>query len=409
MQLRINQSTLDLIYATCAVIALNTFFYFEGDFKESIIKLGVMGIAPIIFILRTPSISLAVITGLGYWIWCYFSSLFTGEQRFSTLGFLGMYVITFVAYYNLLHQGVFSFAYFKRLLRFLIMAFGVVLVMQQICMLLGIYNMPIANLNDQSFLSIDKLHSLTLEPSHSARVMAVLSLCYWRMHELECGQRPTLRELFQGELKWPTILFLWSMLTMGSGTAFVALGLLSLYFITRQTAIYVIPFLCLMYVAAESLEMTQYERAKKLAEATMTGDVKKMDEAEGSGAVRAKPIINTLTKTDIFEFDTWVGHGTAKKDSRWWKRNNQKLGVIEQYGMIGFIISMFFIYYCVIRRFFSIETLIFLFLFGMSVGNIYYAWGCYMLFAGVRCFQEQEEREQSDLMTEGDIPKEELE
>ena len=142
-------SSLDLIYATCAVIVLNAFFYFVGGANQSIIKLGVMGIAPIIFILRTPSISLAVITGLGYWIWCYFSSLFTGEQRFSTLGFLGMYVITFVVYYNLLHQGVFSFAYFKRLLRFLIMAFGVVLVMQQICMLLGIYNMPIANLHNQ--------------------------------------------------------------------------------------------------------------------------------------------------------------------------------------------------------------------------------------------------------------------
>lgn len=400
-------SSLDLIYATCAVIVLNTFFYFEGGAKESIIKLGVMGIAPIIFILRTPSISLAVITGLGYWIWCYFSSLFTGEQRFSTLGFLGMYVITFVVYYNLLHQGVFSFAYFKRLLRFLIMAFGVVLVMQQICMLLGIYNMPIANLHNQYFLSIDKLHSLTLEPSHSARVLAVLSLCYWRMYELECGQRPTLRELLNGEMRWPTILFLWSMLTMGSGTAFVALGLLSLYFITRHTVIYVIPFLCLMFVAAESLELTQYERAKKLAEASLTGDVKKMDEAEGSGSARAKPIVNTLTKTDLFVLDTWVGHGTAKIDPRWWKRNNQKLGVIEQYGMIGFIISMFFIYYCVIRRFFSIETLIFLFLFGMSVGNVYYVWGCYMLFAGVRCFQELEEREQSDLITEEDTPADE--
>ncbi len=392
MQVHINKNTLGLVYATCVVIALNTFFYFEGDVKYSIIKLGIMGLAPVMFFFRASAISPALLTGLGYWMWCYISSSFTGEQRFSTLGFLGMYIITFIVYYNLLYQDVFSFAYFKRLLKLLIMAFGIVLMMQQVCMLLGIYEMPLANLDGQFFLSIDKLHSLTLEPSHSARVLAVLTLCYWRMYELEHGSRPTLIELFGEEMRWPMILFLWSMFTMGSGTAFVAMGVLSLYFITRHTAIYVLPFIFLMNFTAESFELTQYERAKNLAEASLTGDVKKMNEVEGSGATRAKPIINTVTKTDLFKTETWIGHGTAKIDSRWWRRNNQKLGVIEQYGLIGFVITMFFIYRCVIRRFFSIETLVLILLLGMSVGNIYYAWGALVLFSTVRYFQVQNER-----------------
>lgn len=44
-----------------------------------------------------------------------------------------------------------------------------------------------------------------------------------------------------------------------------------------------------------------------------------------------------------------------------------------------------------IRRFFSIETLVFLILFGFSLGNIAYTWGAMMIFTTVRYFQEQHE------------------
>lgn len=382
----------DLLYTTLIVIALTTFFFFEGSATNSIIKLGVMGLAPIIILLRGAIISKAFIFGMGYWLWCYFSSLFTGEQRFSTIGFLGMYIITFIVFYNFLRKGVFTFVYFKQLLRILIMAFGIVLICQQICMLVGLRSMPLVNLNNQFFLSLTKLPILTLEPSHSARVLAALVLCYWRMYEIENGEKLSLKHLFMGEMRKPMILFFWSMLTMGSGTAFIALGILSLYFITKDTAFYVIPFLIVMYLISGTMEMNQLERAKRLTKASLTGDIEMMQEADGSGASRIIPFVNTITKTDFSKKETWVGKGTDKIDPLRWTKMNRKIGVVDQYGIIGFIITMFLVYRCMIRRFISIESLFFMGLFGMCIGNIYYAWGCLILFAGVRYFQEQKEQ-----------------
>lgn len=390
--LKIYRGNFDLLYATAIVIALTTFFCFEGGATNSFIKSGVMGLAPIIFLLRGAVISKAFIFGMGYWLWCYFSSLFIGEQRFSTLGFTGMYIITFIVFYNYLRNDVFTFSYFKQLLRIIIMAFGVVLICQQICMLVGLRIMPIVNLNNQAFLSLTKLPILTLEPSHSARIMAALALCYWRMYQMEYGEKLKLKNLFKGEMKLPMILFFWSMLTMGSGTAFIALGILSLYFITKDTAFYVIPFLIVMYLISGTMEMNQLERAKRLTKASLTGDIEMMQEADGSGASRIIPFVNTITKTDFSKKETWVGKGTAKIDSLWWTKMNRKIGVVDQYGIIGFIITMFLVYRCMIRRFISIESLFFMGLLGMCIGNIYYAWGCLILFAGVRYFQEQKER-----------------
>ena len=209
---------------------------------------------------------------------------------------------------------------------------------------------------------------------------------------MEYGEKLKLKNLFKGEMKLPMILFFWSMLTMGSGTAFIALGILSLYFITKETYLYVMPFMLAMYLISGTMELTQFERARRLADASLTGDTEMIQEADESGASRIIPVINTITKTDLSNTDTWVGKGTAKIDSLWWIKMDRKIGVIDQYGLIGFIISMLLVYRCMIRRFISIESLFFLGLLGMSIGNIYYAWGCLTLFAGVRYFQEQKEQ-----------------
>ncbi len=59
--------------------------------------------------------------------------------------------------------------------------------------------------------------------------------------------------------------------------------------------------------------------------------------------------------------------------------------------LLGLLTSLILCYTCMIRRFFSIETLVFLILFGFSLGNIAYTWGAMMIFTTVRYFQEQHE------------------
>ena len=376
----------DKVLATIMLVLFNIMFVPIEQGPFSPVKIGFMGICPLIFIAKKPIVTKALVLAAIYWVVCYTMSLLKGEMRFSTLGFLGMYLILYINYYSFIVKGTFTLEYFTKVLKYLIIAYAVVLIGQQMCVLVGLRNMPLLNLQNQFFLSITKLPSLTLEPSHSARILTFTMLGYLRCMEIMKGKRITLQELFSPEQRIVTFSFLWSMLMMGSGTAFVGMGVLSFYFITRKTVIYIIPLIIGMFMLGQSMELKQMDRAVALAEAASTGSAEEAMAADGSGATRIIPVMNVFTKTDVTQLETWIGKKSMEKDKYWWKRTDTK--IYDQYGLIAFIISLVFIYSCVIRHFFSIETLLYLILLGFTLGNIYYAWGCLMIMTGVTYFQK---------------------
>ena len=376
----------DKVLATIMLVLFNIMFVPIEQGPFSPVKIGFMGICPLIFIAKKPIVTKALVLAAIYWVVCYTLSLLKGEMRFSTLGFLGMYLILYINYYSFIVKGTFTLEYFTKVLKYLIIAYAVVLIGQQMCVLVGLRNMPLLNLQNQFFLSITKLPSLTLEPSHSARILTFTMLGYLRCMEIMKGKRISLQELFSPEQRIVTFSFLWSMLMMGSGTAFVGMGVLSLYFITRKTVIYIIPLIIGMFMLGQSMELKQMDRAVALAEAASTGSAEEAMAADGSGATRIIPVMNVFTKTDVTQLETWIGKKSMEKDKHWWMRTDTK--IYDQYGLIAFIISLVFIYSCVIRHFFSIETLLYLILLGFTLGNIYYAWGCLMIMTGVTYFQK---------------------
>ena len=376
----------DKVLATIMLVLFNIMFVPIEQGPFSPVKITLMGLCPLIFIAKKPIVTKALVLAAIYWVVCYTMSLLKGEMRFSTLGFLGMYLILYINYYSFIVKGTFTLEYFTKVLKYLIIAYAVVLIGQQMCVLVGLRNMPLLNLQNQFFLSITKLPSLTLEPSHSARILTFTMLGYLRCMEIMKGKRITLQELFSPEQRIVTFSFLWSMLMMGSGTAFVGMGVLSLYFITRKTVIYIIPLIIGMFMLGQSMELKQMDRAVALAEAASTGSAEEAMAADGSGATRIIPVMNVFTKTDVTQLETWIGKKSMEKDKHWWMRTDTK--IYDQYGLIAFIISLVFIYSCVIRHFFSIETLLYLILLGFTLGNIYYAWGCLMIMTGVTYFQK---------------------
>ena len=208
--------------ATLLVVVMCVFILPLERATISPIKVGIMGLSVLVFLLKVPYVSKVLIWGLLYWAVCYFGASFQDYMRFSTIGYLGMFIIAYATYYNLVYTGAFSFSYFVKLLRCLILAYGIVLVLQQVAMLAGIHSFAPINLTNQFFLSLTKLPSLSLEPSHSARLLTVMMLGYMRCMELQNGgERVRVKMLFEPAHRWVTILFLWSMLTMGSGTAFI--------------------------------------------------------------------------------------------------------------------------------------------------------------------------------------------
>ncbi len=364
----------------------------EG-YDISPIKVGLMALSPLLLLIKVPYISRALIYGLLYWLVCYLVASFHENMRFSTIGYLGMFVVSYIVFYHLVYSTSLVLGNFSSLLKSLITAYGIVLILQQIAMLLNIHYFPFLNLDNQFFLSLTKLPSLSLEPSHSARLLSVMMLGYIRCIEIDREQRVTLELLFNKEHRTVTILFLWSMLSMGSGTAFIGLGLLSIYFIQRKTLIYIIPLFAFLFYLGQAMELTQMERAIRVAQVAVSGDVKAVQKEDGSAASRIIPIINTVSM-DLTQKETWLGKGTASYEHalNGWKRTTDKIAVVDQYGLIAFIVSIMLFYSCMAKSFFSIETLMFLILFGFSLSNMAYTWGATMIFTVVRYFQEQDEK-----------------
>lgn len=358
----------------------------EG-FGVSKIKVALMALAPLLFIFRVPYITKATLWCGLYMAVVLFCAYQQDYVRFSTLGYLGMFLITYIVFYNLLYKKhAFSLMYFIRLLRIMILAYAICLVAQQACVLVGIRNLPFINLYNQYFLAINKLPTWTQEPSSSARILGVLYYAYLKCCEIVEGEKLSLARVFEKPHRWITIGFLYTMTTMGSGTAFICLMILAMYFLKTKALWYVVPVFIGLYFTLPFMNITQLDRVVNVINATLTLDEEEVERVDGSAASRITPIFNTLNM-DLSKTESWLGNGTYSKSEmvRVYQQKEGKMGNIDQYGLIGFFFSWVFVLVCCFE-FSSIAMLMFLVGVGGGVGNIAYGWGCLMLFTTVKYF-----------------------
>lgn len=327
--------------------------------------------------------SKAVIIGTIYLLFQYSVASFHPESfRWSTLLFSAMMVYSYAAFYNFIFiEKVFTIDHFIRLCKWIMMAYFIVCIVQQVLIIIGINNVLIINL-----YPLDRglgCNSLCREPSTFGRFMLVFYYAYVKCQEYKRDEGPfTLSELFSGEHKWITIRFLWMMLTMGSGTAFVCLILFSLYFVRKHNWYYVIPVLVVCYILLQNSGIEALDRATNTIEATTSLDNKTVQETDGSASARITPIINTI-KADYSKSETWLGYGI---DAGIHNKANRTL--FHDYGFIFYIISLIFTFTCA-YNFWSLGC-IFMFagVGGGFGGNIQYTWALAMVMTCVRYFYE---------------------
>ena len=368
------------------VVMLTQFVFIEG-YRISPLKVGLMALMPFVFVIKVPYVSKALILGILYLLTIIFSGLFHPESlRFSTIGYLGMFVIAFITLYNLVHSGTFSLSFFIKFLKWMILAYAICLICQQLLVLVGIRFMPLVNLSNQGFLAIDKLPSLAIEPSHSARILGVLMYSYMECISFRNGFTFSFRQLFETEHKWITFGFLWSMLTMGSGTAFIVLGVLSLYFINWRNALIIVPLLAGLVTIGSSMGIKQFDRAYNITQATLTLDKETVGETDGSAAYRIRPILNTINNLDLSKKEHWFGYGI---DSGRNNLSEAMLAEITDYGLLAYLCGLLLVFSCAIR-FWSIPTIMYFIGIGGGTGNIAYAWGILMIFMCVRYFNDNQ-------------------
>lgn len=376
------------LYATIFIVLYCTYCIpIDGRTALGPIKFSLIVCNLIIMLLYSFKMSKAFIVGTIYLLLQYSVASFHPETfRWSTLLFSAMLVYAYVAYYNLVFiEKVFTICHFIKLCKWIMMAYFIVCIIQQILILIGINNVPIINL-----YPLDRgigCNSLCREPSTFGRFMLVFYYAYVKCSEYKRDEGPfTLSELFGGEHKWVTIRFLWMMLTMGSGTAFVCLILFALYFVRKDNWYYIIPLLTVCYILLQNSGIEALDRATNTIEATATLNKETVQETDRSASARITPIINSL-EADFSKKETWLGHGIdySKNNALFYKQTGT---MFDDYGFLFYIFTLIFAFTCA-YRFFSLATLFMFTGVGGGAGsNIQYAWALMMVMTCVRYFYE---------------------
>lgn len=364
----------------------------EG-FNISPIKVPIMGLCLCVFLIRVPYLTKAFWTSLLYFAVCFLLSYLRSNFRISTLIYQFLFLITFVTYYNMIYIGTLSLKQFQKILKFLILAYAITLIIQQCCVLIGLTNVPVFNLIGLQSYKWNRLPVLACEPSHAATILTGLFLGYLRCIEIENERKPTIKNIFEKEYRIVTISYLWLTFMMGSGTGWIGFSIICLYFINWKSFLYIIPLLLGLFLILQYSKNEQFHRAKVSIEATLTGNVKTISKADGSASVRIIPLVNTLTNLEMHKREIWLGEGTSSINERdtAWADPNRKISIIEQYGLLGFICSLILLYTCIVKDFFSCETLCFVLLLTLTITNTYLAWSVFFTFSTISYFYRQKE------------------
>ena len=314
--------------------------------------------------------------------------------RWITVAYSVGFFFTYMMFYALVNNGCFSLKNASALLESLLWAYIIVLIVQQVYSLAGGGEWRLMNLYFAR-MHVLKCQSLSLEPSHSGRILGAVFYALLKLWEYQKGQRLTGGDLWK-EHRWLTVCFLYAMISMQSATAMFVLLLLLFYFFSWK---YMLPLLilCLMFpVIRDITESHELRRVIDVIDGVMTGNTEAVINADDSASYRVAPMLNML-HADYSDINLWVGHGidTAYgiiEEDFVHSREILLMGEILDIGIIGYLLSLLLVFSCVIHPAFSLPTLMFFFGVGGSTGNVAYHWGILMIFTISSYFYDQQHR-----------------
>ncbi len=305
--------------------------------------------------------------------------------RSSTLLYNLLFLATFITMYDLVYaKGVLTLSYYTKIVKRLFCALFICLIIQQAFLMAGISYFPAVNLCQVLGRGIGA-NSLTMEPSVYGRLNSVLMYCYMQCVSLRQGYKFGYRQFLEKEHRPMAIMYVWALLTMGSGTAFAAAGILSLYFINWRNAILLVPLMIGGITLGQSMGNESFDRALNTAQATSTLDADEVRSADGSASARITPMLNTIHRFDISDPNHWLGYGTDAG------HHNTTPMIFEDYGFLHYLACLTFVFNCCFH-FASISTLMFFVGVGGGTGNIAYGWGILMTFMCLRYFIDANKR-----------------
>lgn len=379
--------TIYIVLMATQIIAL------EG-FGVSPIKVVAMLLAPFI-ILTSGSIKLvsnALVYGGFFLLTMTICAMCSSHLvAWNRIGYRAMYIMMFICVYYIIYEGHINLDFIKKVIKILIIAYGIIFVIQHLFFLVGFREIPILNFYGSLTLKgVFKPNGLAIEGSHAARILTILYWGFLKLTEIEEGHPVEFKKSWM-DYSLTTSLFWLSMITMGSATAMIGIFLILLYFFKKDaglTFIGLIIFVLLMNVDIDNITI---KRVQVIFNSLFSDDIgSSLKKGEGSGAIRIMPIVNTINSLDLFSWKSWIGQGSVQNlDVDFVKRmfsESRYIGDITDFGLFTYLLSLIFVYRCCIRSFFSMESLLFLLLATFSVGSVYYTWLMLIIFCAVKYY-----------------------
>ncbi|WP_443632135.1 hypothetical protein ABXT64_06555 [Candidatus Marifrigoribacter sp. Uisw_064] len=366
-----------------------------GEGNRNLLLIGVMGLSPIIILY------FGRFDRINPWLAFFMVSIIIfpliyqpQSMRWSTVLYAIMFCLTFIAYKELLYHSKFTVIHYYKLLKYLIYAYFIVLLIQQFCVLTGL---PIFNLSNYNPITPWKLNSLSAEPSHTARVVALLLYSYITIKELLLDRSYNFRLDFKKD-KWVWIAFFWTMVTMGSGTAFLFIGVVLLKLIRFKNFI---PFLiigCVMFVIVDFVGSNSINRTYNVVLATASLDESIIIEADHSASFRIVPMIVLAKMLDVTTLNGWFGYGidyVSTFMSNFIKGGGDKVSggglfaLAIEYGLVSFFLFIIFSIKACYDKNDRLLSVIFWFLLVFMMGvNIQITWLCIILLISNKMFKQ---------------------
>ena len=296
-------------YVWLILLSISTSFSFALDERQmNLFLVGIMALVPVFLLVQYPSINIKR-EGTIYLLLLALiaSSLFhLATFRIATLVYSAMFLLTFIYYMKLIVSNSLTMDRYLIIIKSLLVAYFVVLLIQQFCLLVGspyIFNFVAGDTD--SF----KLNSLSPEPSHTARILMVLMYSFIFIREVELKRKYNL--IFDRKRdKYIWLIFLYPMLTMGSGFAIVLLLAFLPKIIKIRKLIIFLPFVVVAFMVVLNLDLPAVERVLSFGRAFFSLDPDAMMNADHSASIRVVPTIlyfNMLHPTNV---NIWVGYGT---------------------------------------------------------------------------------------------------
>lgn len=376
------------IFIWIILITLSTAFSFAiGKGDMNFILIGVMSLLPIFMIMQYPRFFVDE-----FLIYLLFISLvFCGLRhpasfRISTIMYSLLFILTFIYALRLIYSGVLQSERFLLIIKIIITAYCVTLIIQQVCVLLGssyVFN-QIHTWDESAF----KLNALSPEPSHTSRIL------FFLMYSYICTREAILKRSYQLTKDWKDDMFVWglflySLLTMRSGTAILFLPIFFMKFMKLKNLFYIIPMILILGFAITKLDITPVKRVVAFSKAVITLDPSIINEADNSAAMRVVPTIQYFKMFDITKMDTWFGRGIDfDKEIFPIIIPGVPVGVsvggifptfLMNFGLVPIIILLLMINKFCFRAFFSFDTLLWLLMIGPNPFNTQLVWLTFIL------------------------------